>query len=349
MQTIITASFMGSGSSAVTDLLREYENVSCPNGSYEYLFLHCPNGVFDLEDKLLRGNNALRSDEALRSFRKAMSGLFGNAHWWFADYEHKITPVFMDEVDRFISSLSSCSFEGFWYEHEKISRAKSFETRTLRKLGMAPVHGGRLYEDQMRVSFPSSEMFFGCASEFLERVLRLACKGENPSCALFDQLFLPHNLDRLNSYFPQGNAKAIVVSRDPRDVFVLNKYHWLPANCPVPLPLDVQTFCEYYRVMRKAVPSYDSSLVLEVRFEDLVLDYESTVSRIESFLGSDLGRHERPRSLFDPAVSARNVCVYRDRIEYANEADAIEKKLEEFIVVPSSDEFLRNREAAGAF
>lgn len=61
---------MGSGSSAVTDLLSEYSNVNCKNGDFEYVFLHCPDGVFDLEDKLLKGNNIIRSDDAIRKFKK---------------------------------------------------------------------------------------------------------------------------------------------------------------------------------------------------------------------------------------------------------------------------------------
>ena len=50
---LITTGYMGSGSSAYTDLLSEYKDLQCNNGSFEYVFLHCPNGVFDLEDKLL--------------------------------------------------------------------------------------------------------------------------------------------------------------------------------------------------------------------------------------------------------------------------------------------------------
>lgn len=68
MKVIIPTGYMGSGSSAITDLASEYSECSNLHKSYEYVFLHCPNGLFDLEDKLLTGNNALRSDEALRSF-----------------------------------------------------------------------------------------------------------------------------------------------------------------------------------------------------------------------------------------------------------------------------------------
>ena len=64
---IIPTGYMGSGSSAITDILSEYDSINVENADFEYVFLHCPNGLFDLEDKLLIGNNAVRSDEALQN------------------------------------------------------------------------------------------------------------------------------------------------------------------------------------------------------------------------------------------------------------------------------------------
>ena len=45
---IIPTGYMGSGSSAITDLLREYPVINTKNADFEYIFLHAPNGVFDL-------------------------------------------------------------------------------------------------------------------------------------------------------------------------------------------------------------------------------------------------------------------------------------------------------------
>ena len=67
---------MGSGSYAITSIMSEIESVDVSKGTFEYVFLHCPNGVFDLEDKLLIGNNAVRSDEALHSFANTMKQLY---------------------------------------------------------------------------------------------------------------------------------------------------------------------------------------------------------------------------------------------------------------------------------
>lgn len=331
MNSIITTGFMGSGSSAATDLLREYENVSCPNGDYEYVFLHCPNGLFDLEDKLLCNNNAIRSDEALRSFRSTMNDLYGNPHWWFANYRDKLSPRFMQHVDAFIESLPGAEYEGFWYEHEKVSTNQQFIARVRRKLGMAGQGNGHLYGDVMRYSLPKPEEFYACAQQFVANVVNDVCSGEALPIALLDQMFLPHNLNRLNRYFPNNNAQALVVARDPRDVFVLNKYYWKPQNWAIPMPLDVQVFCDYYRAMREAVPACEEGSVLLVNFEDLVFQYEESVREIEAFLRFDLGAHVRAKECFNPAVSQRNCAVYADKPEYADEAAYIAEQLPEYI------------------
>ena len=73
---IVPTGYMGSGSSAITDLMSEFKNSSNEFKTYEYVFLHCPNGLFDLEDHLLMGNNAIKSDASIRLFEEQMKKLY---------------------------------------------------------------------------------------------------------------------------------------------------------------------------------------------------------------------------------------------------------------------------------
>ena len=93
---LVPIGYMGSGSSAVTDILAEIDGCSARNGDFEFVFLHCPNGVFDLEDKLLHGNNAIRSDEALHSFLGTMKQLCTKKYWWVGHYNEHVGPGFYD-------------------------------------------------------------------------------------------------------------------------------------------------------------------------------------------------------------------------------------------------------------
>ena len=102
---IIPTGYMGSGSSAITDLICEFDGYEADNGTFEYVFLHCPDGLFDLEDKLLIGNNSMRSDEAIRSFEKRMYELYSNKYWWVANYKKRIGREFWKYTKDFTESL----------------------------------------------------------------------------------------------------------------------------------------------------------------------------------------------------------------------------------------------------
>lgn len=338
LNTIAVASFMGSGSSAAIDLLREYENVNCPNGSYEYVYLYCPNGLFDLEDKLLLNNNALRSDEALRTFETAMQELFGNEHWWFASYKTKVTPNFMELVNEFVDSISY-QIKGYWYDHQKVSANRQRWAYILKKLGRPAASVSRKYHDEMRLSYPSDDDFFEAASKFVEKTLLGIARDDNEKTLLVDQLLLPHNFYRKDNYFSRDRLKVILVIRDPRDVFILNKYYWRPAGEPIPYSDDVSLFCKQYRSVRSSVLPYDACNVLEINFEDLVLDHQNSLTAIEGFCGPWLGEHTKQGKYFKPEESARNICVYRDKKEYEEEAAIIESQLSEYLYTPSSYSF----------
>ena len=342
---------MGSGSSAITDLLSEYENVFCPNGSFEYIFMHCPGGLFDLEDKLLTGNTALRSDEAIGSFRQAMQDLHENGRWWFAGYEQKVSDQFMQFVDDLIADVSTCTYKGLWYEHEKLSKADWLKNRVKGKLGAAPYES--LVTDLL-MAFPTSQEFYGAARVFIEKVLTSITKtasGQENATLLLDQLLLPHNLWRLENYFDPSDTRVIVVSRDPRDVFAMNKYVWNVKGVDlIPVPQDVDVFCKYYRRMReneKATTLPDT--VLRINFEDLVFDYDDTVSKVEAFVGSSmLGEHTEKLAHFDPAVSKGNIGVFGFSAESAHEAAIIAQELPEYLY-PLDEETRLSGEISQAF
>ena len=69
--------YCGTGSSAGYDLLREYKNCSDGGlGDYEHLLLYTPHGLFELEDRLLKGNSIHGSDAAIDDFYYAMKRLY---------------------------------------------------------------------------------------------------------------------------------------------------------------------------------------------------------------------------------------------------------------------------------
>ena len=331
---IVPAGYMGSGSSAITDLLSEIEGIDTKNGTFEYVFLHCPNGVFDLEDKLLLGNNSMRSDEALNSFYEEMWCLYQRKNYWAGNYRRHISPEFINYVESFLRKLCVATFEDtYWYYTQKPvnyrMQARYYCSRILGKLSNGNVKiKTPLQRSMMSIAFPAADAYYDAAKEFLSDVLKDL--GLTKNSIVVDQLLLPHNLFRIPNYFEE-NLRVIVVERDPRDVFILNKYLWFPKQNAVPYPLDAKDFALFYKHMRMAERIQEDDRILRIYFEDLVYRYDQTVEKIMAFVGCEPAQHVRKKERLNPSVSIKNTQLFRIHDTYASEASVIAAELPEYL------------------
>lgn len=329
MKIIITG-YMGSGSSAVTDLLSEYSNISSNNGSFEYVFLHCPNGVFDLEDKLLHNNNSVRSDEALNEYLSMAKQLYYRDDWWFAGYKKKISENFLQYTEEYISSLIDFRFDGFWYYHQKINRFQSLINILLSFLNnklKTRIKMIKKYNNEMILCIKKPEEFYEITKIYINKIID-DINFDKKEHVILDQLLLPQNLDRLENYF-DNETRVIVVHRDPRDVFFLNKYIWMCKGVSLPFPTEVEVFCRYFKSIMNTFSSSNSDRVLNVFFEDLVYEYEDTVRLIEKFCCLDHNKHIFQYNKFNPKVSINNTNLNPDFYNY--EREYIERELSDYI------------------
>lgn len=329
---IVPMGYMGSGSSAITDLISEFKDCQNEHKSYEYVFLHCPNGLFDLEDKLLIGNNAIRSDEAIRSFELQMKKLYNKKFWWVGNYKEVISYDFMKITKEYISHIQEFNFPGYWYTHEEVNTKmflkllirKPFKMLTRNKVNFNKV---LKYSDGMRISFIEDKDFYKYSHEYIYKIIEEISKGKEN--VILDQFLLPFNLFRVDNYF-DDKLKAIVVERDPRDVFIINKYIWQKKQICVPFPLDVNEFCLFYKKMRESEKECTSNKVLRVKFEDLIYNYDSELNRIIRFLGFSDKEHINKKSRFNPDISIKNTQLFRKE-EYKEECKIIEKELNKYL------------------
>ncbi len=329
---IIPAGYMGSGSSAITDLVSEFKDCKNDFKSYEYILMHCPNGVFDLEDKLLNGNNAIRSDEAIRSFEKQMKKLYDKKFWWVGNYKKIIGPNFMNITNEYIQSLTNLNYPGYWYFHEEVNfpmflkllLRKPLKLITLNKIKFKKI---LKYNDGIRICIPTKEEFYSKSKKYVSDIINEVAQDSDN--IILDQFLLPFNLFRIDNYFDE-NARCIVVERDPRDVFILNKYIWGKKQISVPMPLDVNEFCEYYRRMRESEKPCNSNKVLRVKFEDLIYKYDETLLRIMNHLDFTPEMHINKKSRFDPNKSINNTQLFNNPL-YSDEIKIIENKLTAYL------------------
>jgi len=323
---------MGSGSSAITDIMSEIEGVDVSRGTFEYVFMHCPNGLFDLEDKLLVGNNAVRSDEALHSFEQTMKQLYDKKYWWVGHYNQNIGEGFFDATKDFIKSITDVESDYYWYYQEnttpkmfvKLCLNKLLKLLTLNRFKPKKV----LAYEPMRLSFADADRFYSQSKGYIYKLFEMA--GYSDKSILFDQLLLPFNLFRFEKYF-DDDAFAFVIERDPRDVFISNKYYWSKQGEPVPYPVDVNEFCKYYKSLRQMEKPAQSDRICRIKFEDLIYNYDQTVSDIFKKLGWDESTHTARKTKFNPDRSIFNTQLFLKNEKYAQECSVIAEQLKEYL------------------
>ena len=330
---IIPTGYMGSGSSAVTDLVAEFKNCKNEFKTYEYVLLHCPNGLFDLEDKLLIGNNAIRSDEAIRTFENQMKKLYNKKFWWVGNYKKIIGNDFMNITNAYINSLINFHYDGYWYMNEEVNAKMFFKLlvrKPLKVLTLNTIKFKKIlkYNDGMKICLPTKEEFYEKSKNYIYKIIEKISRGEEN--VVLDQFLLPFNLFRIDNYF-DDNVRAIVVQRDPRDVFILNKYIWPQKNFEIPVPKDVHEFCKYYKAMRKSEKESLSSKILRINFEDLIYKYEETVNLVMKHLDFTKDMHINKKQRFNPDLSIKNTQLFNGSNKYDKEMKVIEQELKEYL------------------
>ena len=281
----------------------------------------------------------MRSDEAIRSFEKRMYELYSNKYWWVADYKKRVGEEFWKFTKEFIDSLVQYKSDSYWYMQEKVDFSMFVKLGLRAALRMFT--GGKinlrkpLEYKTMRLSFINSEEFYSRAKAYLDKILEHL--GLNEKNIILDQLLLPHNIYRAENYFDE-RMECFVVNRDPRDVFILNKYIWTRDGDPVPFPTDVGEFCGYYKRLHSVEKKCNNThihllhlhVIHVVQFEDLIYKYDETVERIMDILGVDKAKHIEKKHNFNPDKSINNTQLF-NKEAYKIEAEVIEEELKEYI------------------
>lgn len=338
---IAVTGYFGAGSSAVLDLLCEYECngsvVLHKPGGYEHTTLYHPGGLFDLEDKLLLGNDIHRSDEALSTFETEMLRLNNNNFGWFGSFKDLFGDKFEKNLIEFIKDLHPFDIKARYYgQCKKVVfnplkmpvqlAAKIITGRTIYVWGRQFIHNPSI--PKMTVAFPSGKEFYSAAQKFVKNYMDMY-KEPGKENILFDRLLLCHNAYRLPRYFDE-NFRLIIVNRDVRDVYCFNKYLWPEINAGSMYPRDIDAFIDYWRRLNSYERKINDKRILNISFEDLIYHYEDTVKIIEEHCGLTSEQHSELKKYLQPERSMKNTQVYKLRREWQDEIIQIEKNLPEF-------------------
>lgn len=328
MKKIITCTgYHGTGSSIITDYLKEFEEIKS-FGDFEFRFIQDPNGIADLEDRLLKNNSRLNSDRAIYEYLKLIKILnsnYTNKFWKPSSYKVVFKNKFLKYSQEYIEDLIDIKWVGYWYDFEFrnfsfFSRIKNFLYRLLEGI-IKKKNIGK--EKVMYFSYPIDN-FYEKTKKYLNNLFKEVSDKE---ILAFDQLVPCCNVNRYLNYFE--DIKVVIIDRDPRDLYILNKKIWKESVVPCD---EVDKFIKHFKLLRKhqKYEKENTEQILRIRFEDTIYEYEKTMENIKEFLGIKLLKHKNYQKYFNPQKSIKNTQIFKLYPEYEKDIKKIESELQEY-------------------
>lgn len=331
MRIITCAGYYGTGSSAITDLISEYDDVySCTE--YEFRFVHDPDGISDLEYNLVENPNRHNSGFALKRYKKLVdfhAGILGVKR-----YEKFFNDQWKETSYRYIDDLMDFKYKG-WWQYDLYSKGLFFYYRKLFINKLLKLTLWRNSERQRDVlpkeytyfSMPGEEKFLLLTKNYISGLFQAANKTKAGNI-MVDQIVPPTNIERYLRYF--NDIFVFIVDRDPRDVFLTEKCIYKGKSIPTN---DVDVFCKWYRATRihRKTEKIQRSNVCFIQFEDLIYNYEKTMHLIENKLGFDQSIHVNKGRLFKPDDSIKNTKLWNKFKGYEKEMKIIGEELKEYL------------------
>lgn len=322
---ITTTGYFGTGSSAITDLLSEFDCV-VSTGQFEQRFLHDPLGISDLEFHVVENFNRHNSGYAVKRFEKYIDSL--SKKYYGNGYYRIYGKNFQSMSKIYIDSLKALEYKGYWHQ-DLIDQGKIiwFISRVINKiLTLTVFDSDRGYNalpfEKTYLVNEDKESFLLKTQKYTKDLFS-SINPENKHL-LIDQLVPPNNICRYLRYLQ--DCKVFLVDRDPRDLYVLNKYIWKTNVIPTK---SVQEYCEWYknvRIDREKVILNDN--VMYIQFEDLVYNYFSTLTLIVNFLELRT-KSQNNFTVFKPEESKKNTKLFHKF--NSTEISFIEKSLSQYL------------------
>jgi hypothetical protein len=335
---LITCTGYGcTGSSAGTNILEEFKPVK-NLGNDEFTFLHEPDGMADLENSLLEGHR-LKTDLAVKRFIKLSHDLSYLQHYklWF-------NGKFEQYAREFIHSIVKCEWNGWWhraFEAEAISEIDNFNIRLARGAYdfLTKPHLYNLYEpDSWHPQYKPQiteyysnllndkelTFFINQAKKFTSRLLQEESTDKQYKYIMLDQAIPPISISKYLRYW--DNPRVIIIDRDPRDLYVMNKALWGCGFIPMH---NVDQFIRWYVSTRqiRETESINNECCLFLYFESLIYDYDNTLNRIMNFTNLSTGDHIHKLKYFNPELSKQNTFVFKQYPDLYEAVEKIEKEL----------------------
>lgn len=323
-----TCGFVGTGSSAVSDYLKEFSTTSALD-MFEFIVTHGPDGLEDLDFQL--NEHCVKYTSSVVAIERFRANIYNYLLRYVDDAN--IKKEIIVALEKYIRSITQVSWKGYGVVDSQLYGVTFYRQPFINMLSRRI--GKKIYRTVSKrfhkenKGFPFYEMnvsiqpdgFDEYSREFIKDIFR-ACKTNTKKKIVLDQPFNAINPCRSFKFF--DDPRAIIVDRDPCDLFLLTKRYFHPLNRALCVPTDrIEHFIQYYRCMRENMYRADingNERILKIQFEDMVYKYEETRQRINTFCG--LKDEDRKSHYFDPNMSIANTQLHK---RYSGEEENLEK------------------------
>jgi len=298
-----------SGSSAVIDLLAEYESATISFAGIaedpkmqieptvpEFDLARAAGGLFGLE-RAFQTHSFFVRDAALRLFCEVAERTYLGCRSFFGEEFVELTTIFLNKL---IASRAENRGGGYDY----CSHLSVFGSQAVTHFLGKPRDPSMSYIFYLKDL--SVQQYRVLAHEYLTGILGYIKSGD---LLVLDQATSDHDFDndRYQDYF--GPIKSIFVWRDPSDVFAASVTYASPQAF---FPRDPDEYIAFYKNNIGRALSVRHDKFMTVRFEDLLFNYDDEVARIEKFVEIDSVMHTKPMTRFIPKESiARSVGLWK--------------------------------------
>ena len=241
--------FGSTGSSAVTDYLKEYDNFQVLD-KIEFTWVSCVDGLIDLDYHVNHPHNRTMDSIWAIDRYKAMSNRMLKKY-----RSAGVAPeTFAKITEDFLASIITTSWQ--WNIHATRNLWDRIRRSFYARFSIVPrweVKHGRHWE-----GYPLENVYLSVLPKGFDEKARkhvrdilLAMGADFSRPIILDQPFSGNNPQACFKFF--DDPYAVVVDRDPRDNYVfartklLGRFHLMPIN-------NVEDFVKYYRALRKDQP-----------------------------------------------------------------------------------------------
>lgn len=320
MKVVVTVSTGNSGGGAVHDYLIENTKFKNPFKDDEFRLIDDPDGILNLYYNFYKNRSINNPSNSIMRFKNYVSDLIKLKKKKVNIYNSKI----LSDTDKYIKSITTYNYYALPQFIALQSNYLQKKYYNIKKKFLNIKDNSDFFKMYMPVD---EEIFFKETKKYLFKLIKNQLENNNSKHIILDQAVNIWNYAEIFSYF--DDVKIILVTRDPRGIYNSMKTRQSRAY---PGHHNVKSWSLWYEILFKKYINYKKTInkkysrhILEIKFEDFVLNYEKEQEKILNFLNI-----KKYKNNFQIKRTKTN--AFRANNELSNfEKNYIKKKLKKYL------------------